>query len=125
MSCRPVEEFTAGRLTPNEETNMLERNLARPLALTLLLGLGVAACAPQQGTSGAAASSTPASSMQGHDMSSMQGRGMSGMDHQAMMAHCAQMRQQAQPGASPSASMQQMMAQCSQMERSMGSSPTR
>ncbi|OYW66546.1 MAG: hypothetical protein B7Z40_11105 [Bosea sp. 12-68-7] len=112
---------------------MLERNLARPLALTLLLGLGVAACAPQQSTSGAASPSAPAASMQGHNMSGMQGHNMSGMqghnmsgmDHQAMMAHCAQMRQQAQPGASAPAGMQQMMAQCSQMERSMGSSPTR
>lgn len=56
----------------------------------------------------------------------MSGMGHGGMDMNAMMAHCEEMRQQAKTGSIPP-SMQQMMAQCAQMDHSMhmGASHTR
>ena len=63
-------------------------------------------------------------SMQGMDhsrMPGMQGGNMSGMNMQQMMAHCAQMRAEARPGAPMTAEVQSMMAHCNQM----GGSPTR
>ena len=62
--------------------------------------------------------------MQGHGMhgpGGMQGHNMSGMNMQQMAAHCAQMRQQVRQGGRPSPDVQRMMAQCDQMDRSMGS----
>jgi hypothetical protein len=46
---------------------------------------------------------------------------MAGMDHQSMMNHCAQMRQTVRQGGRLSPDMQQMMAHCDQLDRSMGS----
>jgi len=63
--------------------------------------------------------------MPSHNMGAMSGQGMGAADHQAMMAHCAQMRQSVQQGARLSADMQQMMSQCDQMDRAMGSRPAR
>jgi hypothetical protein len=95
-------------------------------SLAVLLAVGLTACAPQQTSSGAASRGTPSSqAAPGQGMSSMQGHSMAGMDHQSFMAHCAQMRQATQQGARLSADMQQMMTQCDQMERSMGSQRTR
>ena len=93
--------------------------------MALLLTAGLAACAPQQQSAPPAASTQGMSGMQGmqgHNMSGMQGHSMAGMDHQAMMAHCAQMRQQ---GGRMTPEMQQMMAQCTQMDRSMSAPPAR
>ena len=93
------------------------------VSLAVLLAVGAAACAPQQ-NSPAAASARSASGSQappGQGLSGMQGHSMGGMDHQAMMTHCAQMRQSVQQGAQLSSDMQQMMTQCDQMDRSMGS----
>lgn len=91
-------------------------NLASAVVLSTLVG----ACAPQSGPSSAGPASMP-----GHNMSAMSGQGMSAADHQAMMTHCAQMRQSVQQGARLSPDMQQMMTQCDQMDRSMGSQRTR
>ncbi len=99
-------------------------NLVRAPALLIVLGVGLVACAPQQPPPSAAAQPASASpAMPGHNMAGMQG--MSAADHQAMMTHCAQMRQSVRQGATLSPSMQQMMAQCDAMDRSMGMSPTR
>lgn len=83
------------------------------LAVVTLVTMGLAACAPQSQTSSALApAQAPAQGMQGHSMS--------GMNHQAMMAHCAEMRGQMRQGQRMSADMQQMMAECDRMNRSMG-----
>lgn len=61
--------------------------------------------------------------MQGMDhsnMPGMQGQSMSGMNMQQMMAHCAQMRAEARPGAAMTPEMQSMMAHCNQMGSSSG-----
>lgn len=58
------------------------------------------------------------SGMQGMDHSGMN---MGSMDMNAMMSHCAQMRQQ--PGASQTAQGKQMLDRCDQMDRSMGMTP--
>ena len=110
--------------------------------LALLLAAGLAACSPQQqqsrpaaasgqstaGTQGMQGQATPAG-MQGHAGHTMsggaQGHSMAGMDHQSFMAHCAQMRQTVRQGGRLSPDMQQMMAQCDQMDRSMGPSRPR
>lgn len=99
--------------------------------LALVLAASLAACAPQQQSTPAPAATAPQASigsqaMPGHNMSGMQGHNMAGhnmagMDHQAMIAHCAQMRRQRSQGTRLSPDMQQMMAQCDQMGRSMGS----
>ena len=63
--------------------------------LTLVLGLSLAACAPPQ--SPPPAQQTGGMSgmgMQGHSMSGMQGHDMSGMNMQQMMADCDQMDRQ-------------------------------
>lgn len=62
------------------------------------------------------------SNMQGMDHSNMPG--MQGMNMQQMMAHCAQMRANARPGAAMTADQQSMMAHCNQMGGSSGR-PTR
>jgi hypothetical protein len=106
------------------------RGKAIGAGLAGLLAAGLAACAPQQqGTpaaaapqAGVAAQATPTQGTPG----GMQGRGaaghdMAGMDHQSFMAHCAQMRQQVRQGGRPSPDVQRMMARCDQMDRSMGS----
>ncbi len=67
------------------------------------------------------------SQMQGMDMNAMMARWsqMQGMDMNAMMARCTQMRQQMRPGMAMPADMQKTMAQCDQMDRSMGMPPPR
>ena len=99
---------------------------AAPLALGLTLVS--AACAQQSGSrpsqqsggSGMNMQGHDMSSMQGHDMSGMQGHDMGGMDMQAMMNHCADMRQQVRLGAAMSPDMRSMIAQCDQMDQQMG-----
>lgn len=84
---------------------------------------GMAAPAPAVSLSGpanATPAATPMPGMAGMDHSNMQG-----MDMNTMMAHCAQMRQQARAGVTPAANMQQMMARCDQMDRSMGTPAAR
>ena len=77
---------------------------------------GVASPAPASSLSGPANAAAPAAApMPGTDHSAMQG-----MDMNTMMAQCAQMRQGMKPGMAMSAGMQQTMAQCDQMDRSMG-----
>ena len=80
-----------------------------------LLAAGLAACSPQQQSRPAAVSGqgaagaqgmqaqTASGGMQGHAGHTMsgggtQGHSMAGMDHQSMMAHCAQMREQVRQG---------------------------
>lgn len=53
-------------------------------------------------------------------MAGMDHSAMQGMDMNTMMAHCADLRQQARPGVAMSADMRQMVAQCDEMDRSMG-----
>lgn len=95
-----------------------------------------AACAPQPARTAtpapAASLSGPgnaaqgAAPMQGMDHSNMPGMAgmdhsnMQGMDMNTMMAHCAQMRQGTRSGMAMSGDGRQMMAQCDQMDRSMG-----
>ncbi len=97
------------------------------VSLAVLLAMGVAACAPQQNSPTAASARSGSGSQvsPNQGMSGMQGHSMGGMDHQAMMTHCAQMRQSVQQGARLSSDMQQMMTQCDQMDRSMGSQRAR
>ncbi len=81
------------------------------LAAAVLFSFGGAALAQQR---------------QGGQMQNMPGMDHSqtqGMDMKAMMAQCAQMRQQMRPGMAMSADMRQMMSQCDQMDRSMGTAP--
>ena len=59
------------------------------------------------------------SRMQGMDHSNMSGMNHAGMDHNAMMAHCAEMRQTTRAGRTLPADMRQMIAQCNEMDRSM------
>jgi hypothetical protein len=96
------------------------RTSIHTLGIAIALSALVAACAPQSGPSTAGPASMP-----GHNMGAMSGQSMSAADHQAMMTHCAQMRQSVQQGARLSPNMQQMMTQCDQMDRSMGSQRTR
>jgi len=97
-------------------------------ALIAAVAVVLTACAPQSAgpvsaPTAASVSSSPGGTqttvntgqMSGMDHSSMQGMSHSGMDMNAMMAHCAEMRQQARAGAMPPG-MQQMMAQCDQMD---------
>ena len=96
---------------------------------------GMAAPAPTSSLSGPSNSASTASSMPGMagmDHSNMPGMRMQGMDHSnmpsmqgmdmnAMMTHCAQMRQQ--PASGQTAQGRQMLDQCDQMDRSMGMTP--
>ena len=85
-----------------------------------------AAPAPAASLSGPGNAAQSAAPMQGMDHSNMPGMAgmdhsnMQGMDMNTMMAHCAQMRQDMKPGMAMSADMRQTMAQCDQMDRSMG-----
>ena len=88
----------------------------RPITLSALAALGLASLA------GAAS----AQQQRGGQMQNMPGMDRSqgqGMDMNAMMARCAQMRQQMKPGMAMPADMKQMMGQCDQMDRSMGMTP--
>ena len=81
------------------------------LAAAILFSVaGVASAQQRQGT--------PMQNMPG-----MNQPGGGGMDMNAMMARCAQVRQQARPGAAVSAETQRTLAQCDQMDRSMGMTP--
>lgn len=85
---------------------------ATGVSLATLLAAGLAACAPQQqaappATAAPAATSTTAS-------------GPAPMDHQAMMAHCAEMRQQIRQGVPVSPDMQRMVTYCQHMDHAMG-----
>ena len=78
----------------------------------VLLAAGLAACAPQQqATPPAAAAPASASSA-----TTAPAPG----DHQAMMAHCAAMRQQMRQGAQMSPDMQRMATYCQHMDHTMG-----
>ncbi|MBS0640895.1 MAG: hypothetical protein JSS43_13540 [Proteobacteria bacterium] len=80
--------------------------------LSIAMGLifGGAALAQQQ-----AAPNSQNMPMHGHDMGNM-----GNMNMQDMMTHCAQMRQQAKAGTAMTPDMRNMMAQCDQMDRQMG-----
>ena len=78
-----------------------------------------------QGVQGSSMQSMDHANMPGMQRGNMQGGGMqghniSGMNAQQMMAHCAEMRQQARPGATMSPDMQAMMQHCNQMGGSTG-----
>ncbi|MBR0644417.1 hypothetical protein [Plastoroseomonas hellenica] len=87
---------------------MIDTRTLRRTGLALALGLALAACAQQSG----APPAPQAGGMQGHTMS--------GMSMQQMMAHCAEMRQQTQSGATMSPDMRAMMAHCDQMAPQSG-----
>ena len=96
-------------------------------ALSFGLVALLAACAPQP--SATAVAPTPASfSAAGNArttgsmpaMAGMNHSNMQGMDMNAMMSHCTDMRRQTRPGTAMSADMRQTMAQCDEMDRSMG-----
>ena len=84
------------------------------VAVAALLAAGLAACAPQQ-------QSTPAAAAPAPSAATAQGSGAAPMDHQAMMAHCAEMRQQMSRGVPVSADMQRMATYCQHMDHAMGS----
>ena len=96
------------------------------LGLLAALSLLMAACAPQ--TTGMA-TPAPTSSLSGPPnagpVAGARGSGgmnhstMAGMDMNAMMAHCAQMRQDVRPGQAASPDMRRMMSECDQMDRGM------
>jgi hypothetical protein len=120
---RPSDSADRDMPASQEETTVTARRKGVGAGLAVLLAVGMAACAPQQqGTSAAAPQqgAAGAQAMPAQGTSGMQGHGMAGMDHQSFMAHCAQMRQQVRQGGRLSPDMQQMMAQCDQMDRSMG-----
>lgn len=83
------------------------------MGMAVLLVAGLSACAPQQqaappvGVAPAPVSATTAAPAAG--------------DHQAMMAHCADMRQQMRQGAQMSPDMQRMATYCQHMDHTMGS----
>jgi hypothetical protein len=74
------------------------------------------ACASQQSAPPNARAMTSPSSIAAGSMSS-------GKDMQTMMAQCADMRRQMQPGAAMAPNMQQMMTQCDQMDRMHSGAP--
>ncbi|MDN3563570.1 hypothetical protein ACFQY5_33430 [Paeniroseomonas aquatica] len=80
------------------------------MGLTVLLTASLSACAPQQTSRPVATSPTPASA-------AVTPPG----DHQAMMAHCDDMRQQIRQGAPMSPDMQRMATYCQHMDHTMGS----
>lgn len=84
-------------------------------SLTLLLMAGLAACAPQQQATPAAAAPAPAASTTATGATAA-----APANHQEMMAHCAEMRQQARTGAPVTADMQRMMTYCQHMDHTMG-----
>lgn len=120
---------------------MIVMDRLRQLAFVAAVAVVPAACAPQSAGPAtapptASMSSTPSPTqaampaapgtggMTGMDHSRMPGMSQAGMDHNAMMAHCAEMRQGMRPGMAMTADMRQSMAQCDQMDRSMGGSAT-
>lgn len=81
-------------------------------SLVLLLAVGLAACAPQQqAVTPAAAAPAPASTA---------ATAPAPGDHQAMMAHCAEMRQQIRQGTPMTPDMQKMATYCQHMDHTMG-----
>lgn len=116
---------------------MIPRTGSR-LGLLTALALLPAACAPETagmampapastlsgpGNPGQAPATRSAGGMAGMNHSGMAGMdhsGMAGMDMNAMMTHCAQMRQDRRAGQTVSPDMRQMAAECDRMERSMG-----
>ena len=80
--------------------------------LAVLLAAGLAACTPQQQATRPTAAAPVATST----AATAPAPG----DHQAMMAHCAEMRQQARTGATVTADMQRMMTYCQHMDHTMG-----
>lgn len=95
-----------------EENRMARLRTGTGLSLALLLAAGLAACAPQQRATPAATAAPTASG----SAAATPAPG----DHQAWMAHCAEMRQQARQGAPVSADMQRMMTYCQHMDHAMG-----
>lgn len=92
---------------------MKKRMATRLLAAVAFLPV---ACASQQSASPDTRAATSPSNTAAGGMSS-------GMDMQTMMAQCADMRRQMQPGAAMAPNMQQMMTQCDQMDRMHGGAP--
>ncbi|MDN3565101.1 hypothetical protein QWZ14_12085 [Paeniroseomonas aquatica] len=82
------------------------------MGFAVLLTAGLSACAPQQqaappmAVAPAAASTAATAPAPG--------------DHQAMMAHCADMRQQIRQGTPVSPDMQRMVTYCQHMDHTMG-----
>ena len=82
------------------------------VGLAVLLAASLAACAPQQQAVSPAAAAPAATSA----AATAPAPG----DHQAMMAHCAEMRQQIRQGAPMSPDMQRMATYCQHMDHTMG-----
>ena len=119
-----------------ERTGMINPKRFRHLACAASLAALTAACTPTSagpatppstaslssgagGQVGASTAGTQSGAMQGMDHSNMSGMNHAGMDHNAIMAHCAEMRQTTQAGRTLPADMRQMIAQCNEMDRSM------
>lgn len=107
-------------------------NTGSTLGLLAAVSLLMAACAPQ--TAGMA-TPAPASSLSGppnagpapgsRGSAGMDHSAMAGMDMNAMMAHCAAMRQDVRSSQTTSPEMRQMKTECDQMDRSMNMPPAR
>ncbi|SDE27670.1 hypothetical protein [Belnapia rosea] len=83
------------------------------MGLAVVLAAGLSACSPrQQAAPPAALAPDPASATAAAPAPG---------DHQAMMAHCADMRQQMRQGAQMSPDMQRMATYCQHMDHTMGS----
>lgn len=91
---------------------MIRLTKAAGASLTLLLMAGLTACAPQQQASPAVAAPAPATAASPAPAAPA--------NHQEMMAHCAEMRQQARSGAQFTADMQRMLTYCQHMDHTMG-----
>jgi Spy/CpxP family protein refolding chaperone len=93
--------------------NYMTRLKNAGMGLAVVLTAGLSACAPQQQATppAAAAPST----------TSTAATGSAPMDHQAMMAHCTEMRQQIRQGVQISPDMQRMATYCQHMDHTMGS----
>ncbi|MCO6419319.1 hypothetical protein JYK14_24615 [Siccirubricoccus sp. KC 17139] len=90
----------------------MKRLKSAGMGSAVLLAAGLSACAPQQQAAPpAAAAPAPTSSA---------ATAPAPGGHQAMMAHCADMRQQIRQGAPVSPDMQRMATYCQHMDHTMG-----
>jgi hypothetical protein len=83
------------------------------MGLVVALAAGLSACAPQQ-------QAAPPAAVAPAPVSATTTVPVAG-DHQAMMAHCADMRQQMRQGTQMSPDMQRMATYCQHMDHTMGS----
>lgn len=99
---------------------MIGRGKGVGAGLAALLAAGLAACAPQQQTTPAAAPSSDAPAAQGASWWSALAESLARNDHSRAMAHCAEMRQWVRQGGQVPPDMERMQRTCDHMDHSMG-----